>query len=241
VNRDLQGKNKEIGGTMVRNGMLVLGMMVAAAAALVLNWGESVRADTKKAEDVKEMLLMVDEKIITLPAGAVSRLPMSAVRVRSDKLRKVNKECNAVSIEPVYMLKDSSEAGVSGMLSSEEKEEAKMGPVTKIRRMMRRVQEAAKAKGKAAKLKMVPVKNTFIIRFEKFKDEKGIERVVDLAKAIEAYKDVSVVVNARVSPFVEKKVKKAETVAGENAGAVKKPKKDAKVLKSVEEKKERAR
>jgi len=57
----------------------------------------------------KEIAIKVKHNIIALPAGEVSKVPISAARVRSTELRELNKKYNVVSIEKLFKLKEKSE------------------------------------------------------------------------------------------------------------------------------------
>jgi len=72
----------------------------------------------------KEIAIKVKHNIIALPKGEVWRVPLSAARVRSTELRKLNKKYNAVSIEKLFRLKEkSSKLSLKGFKGVEPVEE----------------------------------------------------------------------------------------------------------------------
>jgi hypothetical protein len=163
-------------------------VIVAAVVVVVLGTGSDALAQAETKKEVKEIMVTVKPGIIVLPGKTVSSVPLSAVRIRSTKLRDLNKECGAVSIEAVCKLVEKKAEDTGGVLASESKGKVKVDRAKKIRKLL--TEEKNKDK------EMVPVRDAYVIQFADYRDEEDNLRTVNLDEAIVAYEALSVVISA---------------------------------------------
>ena len=137
----------------------------------------------------KEIAIKVKHNIIALPGGEVAKVPLSAARVRSTKLRELNKKYNAVSIEKLFKIKAKSKKltlkGFKGVGPVEED----TSPIDLTKLFTKKLKKKFIKEGKEVE----QANDTFLIQFELDKDTSinsvvsdyvGLDVVVDAKEVI---------------------------------------------------------
>ena len=120
-----------------------------------------------------------------MPKGEVSRVPISAARVRSTEIRDLNKQYHAVSIEKLYKLDEQAESdglvikGMKGQVQAEE------GLINLAQVFTREVKKERQAAGEVTR----ELINTFLIKFES-------DKRINIKKLVSDYQALEVVVHA---------------------------------------------
>ncbi|RKY39847.1 MAG: hypothetical protein DRP85_09525 [Candidatus Makaraimicrobium thalassicum] len=137
----------------------------------------------------KEIVIKVKHNIIALPAGEVSRVPISAARVRSTNLRELNKKYNAVNIEKLFELrKKDKKLGLKGFKGVEPVEE-NAAPIDLTKLFTKKLKKKFIKEGKGVE----QAQDIFLIQLELDKDMSinsvvsdymGLDTVVDAKEVI---------------------------------------------------------
>ena len=137
----------------------------------------------------KEIAIKVKHNIIALPAGEVSRVPISAARVRSTNLRELNKKYNAVNIEKLFELrKKDKKLGLKGFKGVEPVEE-NAAPIDLTKLFTKKLKKKFIKEGKGVE----QAQDIFLIQLELDKDMSinsvvsdymGLDTVVDAKEVI---------------------------------------------------------
>ncbi|MFH1092672.1 MAG: hypothetical protein V1739_00795 [Candidatus Omnitrophota bacterium] len=140
-----------------------------------------------------EIIIQVNENIISLPEGEAAVVPIEAARVRSSELRDINQEYNARSIEKVYMLEETvnNDKGLKmkkfkNKESGEDKVALSEGTLKLENVFTKKIKQEKIKEGK----KVIQVDNVYIIGFE-------FDKETNMPAVASAYERLPVVISAQ--------------------------------------------
>jgi len=163
--------------------------LIFVITAFLLSFTQEAKAQEKIK---KEIILQVKSRIIALPGNEAAKVPISAARIRSDELRELNKEYNAVSIEKIYALKEyldvlereKKKVSLKGIKT--EQEEAKDKEKVNVQQVFtRKIKEQMIEAGKEVR----QVTDSFIILFER-------DTSINMSRLLSDYRAVDTVIYA---------------------------------------------
>lgn len=176
------------GEKMRREGLMIF---ILLFMSLVFEFQMPGVVQAREGKEIKEILIKVQPRIIALPENEeITKVPLSAARIRSTELRELNKKYNAVMIERLYKLKDkikNKDIEVGGVFRSEENVEPPVVDMSKIFTKKRKEELEKNNKELTAQGKEVAsVNDTFLIQFDASTN-------VDMNKVAAEYKALDVV------------------------------------------------
>lgn len=135
--------------------------------------------------EVKEIIIKVKPNIIRLPGGDAAKIPISAARIRSTELRKLNEDYNVVKIEKLFQLKTETK-GKKGLVIKGFKDTEDPLAVPDLTKIF--TNEIKKEKKKEGK-QVVEIVDTFLFQLE-------IDNSINIQSVVNDYQALEVVVHA---------------------------------------------